>query len=98
SIEVADIRATYLIFLHVVEIRVSDYLEDLADFAGNIPGAGDGRGNELGGLVSEYSLVYADGTTLTKPILRRFAIQQGVISWGASPFAAVSAFETAVFP
>lgn len=98
SIEVADIRATYLIFLHVVENRVSDYLEDLADFAGNIPGAGDGQGNELGGLVSEYSLVYADGTTLTKSILRRFAIQQGAISWGASPFAAVPALETAVFP
>jgi hypothetical protein len=98
NIEVADIQATYLIFLHVVENRVRGYLEDLSDFAGNIPGAGDGQGNELGGLVSEYSLAYADGTTLTKPILRRFAIQQGDISWGASPFAAVPAFETAVFP
>jgi hypothetical protein len=97
SIEVADLRVTYLIFLHVVENRVSGYLEDLADFAGTIPGAGDSRGNELGGLVSDYSLMYADGTIITKPIQRRFAIQQTDISWGASPFAAVPAFETAVF-
>jgi hypothetical protein len=97
SIEVANIQATYLIFLHVMENRVSSYLKDLADFAGNLPGAGNMQGNELGGLVSDYSLTYADGTTLTKPIRRRFSIQQADISWGASPFAAVPAFETAVF-
>jgi hypothetical protein len=98
NIEVADIRATYLIFLHVVENRVNSYLEDLADFSGNIAAGGDSRGHELGDLVAEYSLAYADGTIITNPILRRFAIQQGAISWGASPFAAVPALEAAVFP
>lgn len=98
SIDVANIQATYIIFLHVVENRVSSYLEDLADFAGTIPGGGDSRGHDLGGLVSDYSLEYADGAIITKPILRRFAIQQGAISWGASPFVAVPTFEAAVFP
>ena len=82
-IEVGDTRATYLLFLHIVEDRVSNYLDGLADFAVD--------GNELGDLVSEYTLEYADGSVATTPILRRFAIQQSHITWGASPFAAIPA-------
>jgi hypothetical protein len=96
-IDLDDIRATYIIFLHTVEDRKTNYQEGLTDFAGNIPGAGDALGNELGQLVSDYSLEYTDGTTTTIPILRRFAIQQRHISWGASPFAAVSASAPLVF-
>lgn len=87
QIEVANIQANYIIFLHVVEDRPNDLHESMADFKGN---AGqDNNGNQLGQTVSEYTLVYEDGGTDTVPILRRFAIQQSDINWGASPFAAV---------
>ena len=46
-------------------------------------------GNDLGALVAEYQLEYADGGAESVPIRRRFAIQQAHIGWGASPFAAV---------
>jgi hypothetical protein len=90
QIEVEAIQATYIIFLHAVEDRVTNYLDGLADFAID--------GNELGQSVSDYSLEYADGTTATTPILRRFAIQQSRIGWGASPFAAAPALKPAAFP
>ncbi len=83
-----DVRATYLIFLHVVEDRVSHYREGLADFAID--------GNELGNHVSDYVLEYADGETETTRISRRFAIQQPHISWGASAFAAMPAAKPTV--
>src|SRR5262249_20372859 len=38
----------------------------------------------------------ADGSSVSTPILRRFAIQQSRIGWGASPFAAVPAREDTV--
>ena len=87
-IEVNNIQATYLVFLHAVEDRVTDYLPGLADFALD--------GNELGQLVSDYGLEYSDGAVATTPILRRFAIQQSRIGWGASPFAAAPAFKHTV--
>lgn len=90
QLDMADIQATYIVFLHAVEDRVTNYLDDLADFAMD--------GNELGQLVSDYSLEYTDGTIVTTPILRRFAIQQSRIAWGASPFAAAPALKPAVFP
>lgn len=74
------IQATYLVFLHAVEDRVTNYQTGFADFAKD--------GNELGQTVANYTLVYADGEEATTPILRRFAIQQSRIFWGASPFAA----------
>jgi hypothetical protein len=89
QIEVEPFQATYIIFLHAVEDRVTNYLDELADFALD--------GNELGQLVSHYSLEYEDGTTSTTPILRRFAIQQSHIRWGASPFAAVPIFKHEAF-
>ena len=83
EIELDGLQATYLLFVHTVEDRVTNYLDSLAD---------DGiDGNELGQHVSDYQLTYEDGTTVTIPIYRRFAIQQSRIGWGASPFMAVPA-------
>jgi hypothetical protein len=76
-----NLRATYIVFLHAVSDRISVYQPGLADTWVD--------GNELGDHVADYTLTYADGTTATTPILRRFAIQQSRILWGASPFAAM---------
>ena len=89
AIDVHGLQATYVLFLHVVEDKVTNYLDGLADFAVD--------GNELGQAVSDYVLEYADGETLLTPILRRFAIQQSRIMWGASPFAAAPSNKEAVF-
>ncbi len=78
-------QATYVLFLHVAEQAPARTLDGLPSFGG--------EGNELGDLVAEYALEYEDGTSTTAPILRRFAIQQSRIGWGASPFAAVSNFK-----
>ena len=48
-------------------------------------------GNILGHHVSDYALVFADGSEAVTPVLRRFAIQQRHIDWGASAFEAVPA-------
>ncbi|MCB0126974.1 MAG: CehA/McbA family metallohydrolase [Caldilineaceae bacterium] len=83
AIDLDNRRATYVLFLHVVEDRITNYLPGLADFAVD--------GNELGDLVADYVLEYADGSTVATSILRRFAIQQSRIGWGASAAAAVPA-------
>ncbi len=88
-IDVDTLTATYLIFLHAVEDRVTNYWPGLADFSVD--------GNELGDLVADYTLEYADGSVETAPILRRFAIQQSRIAWGASAFAAIPALKPGVF-
>jgi hypothetical protein len=90
TIDLGDRRATYVLFLHIVEDRTTNYLDGLADYAVD--------GNELGDLVSDYTVEYADGSKLTTPILRRFAIQQSHIGWGASAFEAVPALKPGVFP
>jgi hypothetical protein len=51
-----DNTATYLLFLHAVEDRVTNYLDGLADFSVD--------GNELGDLVADYTLEYEDGSHL----------------------------------
>jgi hypothetical protein len=89
TVEVGDQTATYLLFLHLVEDRITNYLTGLADFAVD--------GNELGQLVSDYTIEYADGSQTSTPILRRFAIQQSHIQWGASAFTAVPALKPGVF-
>ncbi len=53
-------------------------------------------GNTLGAAVSDYTLRYEGGATAATPILRRFAIQQSRIGWGASAFAALPAREEQV--
>ncbi|MEM7126400.1 MAG: CehA/McbA family metallohydrolase [Chloroflexota bacterium] len=83
AISADHISATYIVFLHAVEDKVTNYQDGFADT--------DVDGNELGNSVSEYTLEYADGTSASTPILRRFAIQQSRIGWGASAFAAVPA-------
>ncbi|HET6444328.1 MAG TPA: CehA/McbA family metallohydrolase [candidate division Zixibacteria bacterium] len=87
-IELDDIKATYLLFAHVVEDRVTNYLDGLADV--------EFDGNELGQHVSDYEIRYDDGMTISTPIHRRFAIQQSRSGWGASPFMAVPALEAVV--
>jgi hypothetical protein len=89
TIDVDNLQATYVLFLHVVEDRITNYLDDFADDAMD--------GNELGQLVADYTLEYADGSVATTPILRRFAIQQSHIRWGASPFAAVPILKPRAF-
>ncbi len=89
TIELEPCRATYLLFVHRVEDRRTNYLTGFADDAVD--------GNELGQAVSDYVLEYEDGRTATTPITRRFAIQQAHLGWGASPFAAVPAFKPPVF-
>jgi len=96
-IDVDNITATYLIFLHVVEDKsTSINNKDLDDFEGGTQIAWPIDGNSLGQLVSEYTIVYDDGSIAKTPIFRRFAIQQRHIAWGASPFAAVTALKPMV--
>jgi hypothetical protein len=96
-IEVDSLKASYLIFLHVVEDRPANLVEGLTDFDGMVPRAGDADGNELGQMVSIYSLLYTDGSTAEIPVVRRFAIQQPHITWGASAFMAVPATKLTIF-
>ncbi len=74
-------QATWAVFLHCVEDIPTPYLSHLADDRID--------GNWLGTPVSEYCFHYADGTSATTLIRRRFAIQQPRIGWGASAFEAV---------
>ena len=88
QIELGQLYATYLLFLHVVETRTSNYQTGFADDRVD--------GNELGDLVADYTLEYADGSQASTPILRRFAIQQRQIGWGASAFEAMPAQKASV--
>ncbi|MDA0711552.1 MAG: CehA/McbA family metallohydrolase [bacterium] len=88
EIAMGDVKATYVLFLHVVEDRVTNYLDGFADDAID--------GNALGHHVSDYAFAYADGELFSTPILRRFAIQQPHIGWGASAFAAMPAAKPGV--
>jgi hypothetical protein len=82
-------RATYLVFAHVVEDRPTVLVEGMGDDIVD--------GNVCGGVVSDYVLEYADGTTAAQPIQRRFGIQQATSRWGASPFASVPVGEEQVY-
>ena len=82
-----QLRATYIVFAHVVEDQPQPLPDDLK--AGLVSDAQQLTGNPLGQVVAEYRLEYADGSSATLPIRRRFAIQQARIGWGASAFAAV---------
>ena len=89
TVPAGGLQATYLVFLHHLEDRASNYLTGFAD---------DGvDGNELGDHAADYVLRYAGGTEHVHPIRRRFAIQQARIGWGASPFAAVPMYADRVF-
>lgn len=88
-------RATYVIFVHAVVDRPRTAPPGFGPIG---PTLGDlaSDGNELGELVSTYSLQYSDGSEVDVPLLRRFGIQQRHISWGASPFGAVPARDQSV--
>ena len=85
TVDAGDVTATYFLFLHAAEDIATNYLDGFADTWVD--------GNELGAPVSDYVIEYADGERLPAAILRRFAIQQSRIHWGASPAAAVPAAE-----
>ncbi len=89
TVDLGDAQATYILFLHAVADRVTNYQDGFADYALD--------GNELGEQVSAYILEYDDGTTHETTILRRFAIQQSRTIWGGSPFEAAPAEKAAVF-
>lgn len=89
-VELDNLHAGYLLFLHAVEDRATNYRDNFADT--------DVDGNELGDHVADYVLEYSDGSIHETPILRRFAIQQSRIRWGASPFLAVPAVSDVVIP
>lgn len=88
EVDLGGVTATYVMVLHVVEDRNTNYLDGFADYAKD--------GNELGDHVSDYALEYEGGDVHTAPILRRFAIQQAHIGWGASAFAAMPASKPGV--
>ena len=81
--------ASYLLFAHIVADRALQLPDDLADFRGRQHATGARPGNDLGDLVAEYQLHFSDGSSISVPIRRRFAIQQAHVEWGASAFAAV---------
>jgi hypothetical protein len=81
TVAAGGVTARYLVFVHYVADRASNYLTGFAD--------SDVDGNELGDHVADYVLRFADGTEHVHAIRRRFAIQQARVGWGASPFAAV---------
>ena len=82
TIELGGRHATYIVFLHQACTATTDM---------SGPFGSPGDGNRLGDHVADYVLDYADGESHAHPILRRFAVQQGSISWGASAFAAAPA-------
>lgn len=89
-VELGGACATYVLFVHVVEDRVTTYEDGLAD--------GLVTGWDLGDLVSEYELERVDGSVARVPVLRRFAIQQARYEWGSAPFACVPAADDEVLP
>lgn len=88
SIDVGGAKANYCLFVHVVE--------EAADMSRIAAAQEEGQGYRLGGLVSEYGLEYEDGSIVSTPILRRFAIQQARCGWGSAPFACLPAADDEV--
>ena len=89
SIATGDLQASYLVFAHIVEDRRRQLPSELAEIDAFQPWERSMAANELGDLVAEYGLHFADGSAAAIPIRRRFAIQQARVYWGASAFAAV---------
>lgn len=89
-IALSPITATYLIFVHTVADRAA-YVPQGFGSIGPQSVYDTDHGNELGDLVSTYTLKYSDGSEVDVPVLRRLEIQQRHISWGASPFGAIPA-------
>lgn len=97
-IDLGSTFASHVLFVHVVEDVLTNYLDDFADDRDLVGFMDQLDGYELGDKVSEYVLEFDDGSAVSVPILRRFAIQQGRYQWGSNPFACVPAAEDVVFP
>lgn len=82
---------TYAVFLHAAENLAPESRQGFneQDLSSDIL---ENAGNSLGSTVSTYRIQYHDGSFADTAIIRRFAIQQRHIAWGASPFAAAPAF------
>jgi hypothetical protein len=96
SLRFAPRRATYVVFLHAAEDIAKQSPEGFGTI-GPAPISGGNDGNALGTTVANYRLTFSDGTTVDRPVVRRFAIQQRHIAWSASGFAAVPARGPYVF-
>ncbi|MER8396370.1 CehA/McbA family metallohydrolase [Mesorhizobium sp. M1340] len=97
-IPMAPQKLTYILFAQAVADRVDVVPPGFGDTAPlDSPYSKGVAANALGDVVSRYTIMYADGTETETPILRRFAIQQHHVCWGASPFAAVPARGPHVF-
>ena len=88
-VDLAGAQAAHVVFLHAVADRVTNYLDDFADFAFD--------GNALGDHVSSYIFEYEDSARHETAILRRFAIQQSRSVWGGSAFEALPAERSIAF-
>ena len=88
TIDLKGMTATYIIFLHAVE--------ESADMSRWPVDREAEHGYKLGELVSDYQLHYEDGTRISVPVLRRFAIQQSRSYRGSAPFACIPAEEDIV--
>ena len=97
SIELNGATATYVLLVHAAEDAVMGSAQGSADGT-LVASASEAAGTRLGGLVSEYELEYDDGSTVSVPILRHFAIKQARYVWGSMPFACVAAAEDMVLP
>ena len=89
TIDLQGVSASYLVFVHVVEEGAVASGEGIERWRG--------QGNESGQHVSDYILEYENGERVTKPILRRFAIQERGGEWGASGFACIPCDRDTVF-
>ncbi|WP_456749034.1 hypothetical protein [Bradyrhizobium sp. USDA 4470] len=78
--------ASYLLFVQVAADRTIASPEGFGEIG---PATLPIEGNPLGDCIATYGLRYTDGSESDVPVLRRFAVQQNHISWGASPFAAL---------
>lgn len=83
--------ATYIVFVQAVADRAASTPPGFGIVPEDSPHRKPIESNAIGGLVSTYTIEYADGGEADVPIIRRLGIQQRHVCWGASPFAAMPA-------
>ena len=89
TIDMKGIYASYILFVHIVEECPVTSGEGIESWRG--------QANESGQHVSNYVVEYDNGERVTKPILRRFAIQEHGGDWGSSGFACIPCDRDVVF-
>lgn len=82
---------TYIVFVQAVSDRPPSRPPGFDIMPDDSPYRKPIESNDVGGLVSTYTIEYADGSEADVPIIRRLGIQQRHVCWGASPFAAMPA-------